>query len=171
VARDKNGNPLTGAELMVQVAAKHMKDGNPKYWELIRDTAGFKPVDKVMMAEVDQSVVDEVEAMVLGDQTNGQSGKKENSGKENNSEESAGKDDISEDEAADLDEQIQWSSHRAGYHVRGGDRSRSPRLNRSRRGRNLILYEDRRHEEDTMLLLSGNIYQEGWHCGNQAVGG
>lgn len=81
VARDKNGNPLTGAELMVQVAAKHMKDGNPKYWELIRDTAGFKPVDKVMVAEVDQSVVDEVEAMVLGDQTNGQSGKKENSGK------------------------------------------------------------------------------------------
>lgn len=91
VARDKNGNPLTGAELMVQVAAKHMKDGNPKYWELIRDTAGFKPVDKVMMAEVDQSVVDEVEAMVLGDQTNGQSGKKENSGKENNSEEGSGK--------------------------------------------------------------------------------
>lgn len=91
VARDKNGNPLTGAELMVQVAAKHMKDGNPKYWELIRDTAGFKPVDKVMMAEVDQSVVDEVEAMVLGDQTNGQSGKKESTGKENNSEEGSGK--------------------------------------------------------------------------------
>ena len=91
VARDKNGNPLTGAELMVQVAAKHMKDGNPKYWELIRDTAGFKPVDKVMVAEVDQSVVDEVEAMVLGDQTNEQSGKKENSGKENNSEEGSGK--------------------------------------------------------------------------------
>ena len=91
VARDKNGNPLTGAELMVQVAAKHMKDGNPKYWELIRDTAGFKPVDKVMVAEVDQSVVDEVEAMVLGDQTNEQSGKKESAGKENNSEEGAGK--------------------------------------------------------------------------------
>lgn len=91
VARDKNGNPLTGAELMVQVAAKHMKDGNPKYWELIRDTAGFKPVDKVMMAEVDQSVVDEVEAMVLGDQTNEQSGKKESAGKENNSEEGSGK--------------------------------------------------------------------------------
>ena len=91
VARDKNGNPLTGAELMVQVAAKHMKDGNPKYWELIRDTAGFKPVDKVMMAEVDQSVVDEVEAMVLGDQTNGQSGKQESDGKENNIEEGSGK--------------------------------------------------------------------------------
>jgi len=62
--KDEEGNPLTGAELMVQVAAKEMKDGNPKFWELIRDTAGFKPVDKVMVADIDQSVIDEVEAMV-----------------------------------------------------------------------------------------------------------
>ena len=66
VAKDKNGNPLTGAELMVQVAAKQMKNGNPRFWELIRDTAGFKPVDKVMVADVDQNVIDEVEAMVAG---------------------------------------------------------------------------------------------------------
>ena len=66
VAKDKNGNALTGAELMVQVAAKQMKNGNPKFWELIRDTAGFKPVDKVMVADVDQNVIDEVEAMVAG---------------------------------------------------------------------------------------------------------
>lgn len=64
VARDKNGNPLTGAELMVQVAAKHMKDGNPKYWELIRDTAGFKPIDKIQVAEVDPEVIDEVDKIV-----------------------------------------------------------------------------------------------------------
>lgn len=63
---DKNGNPLTGAELMVKVAVREMAKGNPKYWELIRDTAGFKPIDKVVMAEVDQKTVDEVEAMVLG---------------------------------------------------------------------------------------------------------
>lgn len=31
----------------------------------LRDTAGQKPVDKVMIAEVEQSVVDEVEAMVM----------------------------------------------------------------------------------------------------------
>lgn len=63
---DKNGNPLTGAELMVKVAVKEMTKGNSKYWELIRDTAGFKPVDKVMVAEVDQDIVDQVEQMVLG---------------------------------------------------------------------------------------------------------
>lgn len=63
---DKNGNPLTGAELMVKVAVKEMTKGSPKFWELLRDTAGFKPVDKVVMAEVDQDIIDEVEAMVLG---------------------------------------------------------------------------------------------------------
>ena len=62
---DKSGNPLTGAELMVKVAAREMAKGNPKFWELIRDTAGFKPIDKVQVSEVDQSVIDEVEAMVL----------------------------------------------------------------------------------------------------------
>ena len=67
VAKDKNGNPLTGAELMANVAAKEMKNGNPKFWELIRDTAGFKPVEKVMISEVDQSIIDEVEKTVLGD--------------------------------------------------------------------------------------------------------
>lgn len=65
VAIDKKGNPLTGAELMVQVAAKEMKSGNAKFWELMRDTAGFKPIDKVMVADVEQSVIDEVEATVL----------------------------------------------------------------------------------------------------------
>ena len=67
VAKDKNGNPLTGAELMANVAAKEMKNGNPKFWELIRDTAGFKPVEKVMVSEVEQSVIDEVEKAVLED--------------------------------------------------------------------------------------------------------
>lgn len=64
VTKDKKGNPLTGAEMMVAVAVKEMSKGNPKFWEMIRDTAGFKPVDKVMIAEVEQSVIEEVEAAV-----------------------------------------------------------------------------------------------------------
>ena len=63
--KDKNGEPLTGAELMVKVAVREMAQGNPKFWELIRDTAGFKPIDKIQVSEIDQSVIDEVEAMVL----------------------------------------------------------------------------------------------------------
>ena len=40
--------------------------GNTKAYEIIRDTIGEKPVEKVMFAEVEQSVIDEVEAAVLG---------------------------------------------------------------------------------------------------------
>lgn len=61
---DKNGNPMTGAELMTMVAVKEMSKGSARHWELLRDTAGFKPVDKVMIADVDQAVIDEVESAV-----------------------------------------------------------------------------------------------------------
>lgn len=51
--KDKFGNKMTGAELMVKVAFKEMAKGNPKYWELIRDTAGFKPVERVEQLNID----------------------------------------------------------------------------------------------------------------------
>ena len=35
-----------------------------KDFEVLRDTVGEKPIDKVMVADVDQSVIDEVESMV-----------------------------------------------------------------------------------------------------------
>ena len=38
--------------------------GDVKAFEVLRDTAGEKPIDKVMVADVDQSVIDEVESMV-----------------------------------------------------------------------------------------------------------
>ena len=65
---DKNGDPLTGAEFMVKIAVREMAKGSPKFWELIRDTAGYKPVEKVQVSEIDPSVIDEVEAIVLGAQ-------------------------------------------------------------------------------------------------------
>lgn len=64
VATDKNGNPLSGAQYMAAVAVMEMKKGNPKFWELLRDTAGFKPVDKVMVADVDPAVIDDIERIV-----------------------------------------------------------------------------------------------------------
>lgn len=39
-------------------------NGNVKAFETIRDTIGEKPIDKVMVAEVDQNVINEVEAMI-----------------------------------------------------------------------------------------------------------
>jgi len=38
--------------------------GDTKAYEVVRDTIGEKPVEKVMVAEVDQSVIDEVEKMM-----------------------------------------------------------------------------------------------------------
>lgn len=62
VSTDENGNPITGAQLMLQVAVKEMR--NPKFWELLRDTAGFKPVERIAVTEVDQAIIDEVESLV-----------------------------------------------------------------------------------------------------------
>ena len=67
MAHDENGKPLTGSELMIAVAARGIMDGSPEFWKIMRDTAGYKPVDKVMVAEVEQDVIDEVEGLVLGD--------------------------------------------------------------------------------------------------------
>ena len=41
--------------------------GDTRAFEVIRDTAGQKPVEKVEMATIDQSVIDEVERMVFKD--------------------------------------------------------------------------------------------------------
>ena len=41
--------------------------GDTKAFEVIRDTIGEKPVDKVMIADVEPSVIAEVESMVLAD--------------------------------------------------------------------------------------------------------
>lgn len=66
VATDKDGKPITGGQMMVRVAVKELAKGNPRFWELMRDTAGYKPIDKVMVSEVEQSVIDEVEGLVKG---------------------------------------------------------------------------------------------------------
>lgn len=49
--------------ILVSVWKKSM-EGDVKAAEFIRDTAGQKPVEKVMMSDVEQSVIDEVESIV-----------------------------------------------------------------------------------------------------------
>ena len=43
--------------------------GDTKAFEVIRDTFGEKPIDKVMIADVEPSVIAEVEAIVNGQET------------------------------------------------------------------------------------------------------
>jgi len=64
IGKDKDGNPITGAQKMVQVAVHELAKGNPRFWELMRDTSGYKPVDRVMVSEVEPSVIAEVEELV-----------------------------------------------------------------------------------------------------------
>lgn len=64
VGTGKDGEKITGAQMMVRVAVKEVAKGNPRFWEMLRDTAGFKPVDKVMVSEVEPAVIAEVEEMV-----------------------------------------------------------------------------------------------------------
>lgn len=67
----KDGKKITGAEAMAAKAFQEALKGDWKAWELVRDTAGQKPVDKVMVADVEPSVIAEVEAMVNGEKTGG----------------------------------------------------------------------------------------------------
>lgn len=63
--KDKDGNTVSGAEAITAKLFQQAMNGNVKAFETLRDTVGQKPVEKVMIAEVDQAVIDEVEKAVL----------------------------------------------------------------------------------------------------------
>jgi len=62
---DKKGVTRTGAQAITEKLFSEVMKGNVKAFEVLRDTVGQKPVEKVMFAEVDQTVIDEVERAVL----------------------------------------------------------------------------------------------------------
>ncbi len=63
---DKSGKKMSGAEAMAVVAFREALEGNFKAWEIVRDTVGQKPADRVMVAEVDPDIIQEIEDMVNG---------------------------------------------------------------------------------------------------------
>lgn len=64
---DKSGKTMTGTEAMAARAFQAALKGDWKAWELVRDTAGQKPVEKVVVSEIDNDIIDEVERMVNDD--------------------------------------------------------------------------------------------------------
>jgi len=68
---DKNGKSLTGTEAITAKLFEQAMRGNIRAFETLRDTVGQKPVEKVMLAEVDKNVIAEVEQVVFGDSTTG----------------------------------------------------------------------------------------------------
>lgn len=66
---DKKGNTKTGTEAMALAVFQKALKGDTKAWEIVRDTVGQKPIEKVQVAEVDQATINEVERAVLDTET------------------------------------------------------------------------------------------------------
>jgi hypothetical protein len=72
-ALDENGNPMSGAEqlaynLFIKALGETDTGKAAKAFEVLRDTAGQRPVEKVVISEIDTDVIDEVERMVNDDE-------------------------------------------------------------------------------------------------------
>ena len=65
---DKNGRSLSGAEAIAVKQMEKALKGDTRAFEVVRDSAGQKPVEHIMVSEVDPAIIDEVERLVLGDE-------------------------------------------------------------------------------------------------------
>lgn len=65
--KNNKGETITGTEAITAKLFEQAMKGNIRAFETLRDTVGQKPVEKVMISEVDQEVIDEVERAVLGE--------------------------------------------------------------------------------------------------------
>jgi len=63
----KNGEQLSGAQAIALKQMEKALKGDSKAFELVRDTAGQKPIEKVMVAEVNQDVINEIERTIMDD--------------------------------------------------------------------------------------------------------
>lgn len=64
---NRQGEKHSGSEAISIALFKKALAGDIKAYEVVRDTAGQKPIDKIMMAEVDEKTIKMVESMVLGE--------------------------------------------------------------------------------------------------------
>lgn len=60
----EDGSILSGAEVIALRQMERALDGDTKAFEVIRDSSGQKPVDKVMISDVDQTVIEDIERIV-----------------------------------------------------------------------------------------------------------
>ena len=59
-----DGITLSGAEAIATKQMEKALRGDTKAFEVIRDSSGQKPIEKIMVAEVEQEVIDEVESLI-----------------------------------------------------------------------------------------------------------
>ncbi len=58
------GLTLSGAEAIALKQMEKALRGDTKAFEVVRDSSGQKPIEKIMMAEVEQEVIEEVESII-----------------------------------------------------------------------------------------------------------
>lgn len=63
--KGKDGKFVSGAEAIAIKQMEKALKGDTKAFEVVRDTVGQKPTEKIMVADVDPSIIDEVEKAVL----------------------------------------------------------------------------------------------------------
>lgn len=61
--RTKSGETMTGAEAISAKLFEKALRGDVRAFEVLRDSAGQKPVERVQVAEVDQSTIEEIERL------------------------------------------------------------------------------------------------------------
>lgn len=66
--KGKDGTTKSGAEAITLAQMQKALKGDAKAFEVLRDTAGQKPVEKIAMAEVSQDIINEVEKAVFSDE-------------------------------------------------------------------------------------------------------
>ena len=62
--KGKNGEEISGAEAIAIKQMEKALKGDAKAFELVRDTAGQKPVEKIQVTEADPEAVDFIERMM-----------------------------------------------------------------------------------------------------------
>lgn len=62
--KQEDGTVLSGTELIAKTVIDRAKEGDLKAFELIRDTVGEKPIDKVAKVDITPEVRNEVEELV-----------------------------------------------------------------------------------------------------------
>ena len=64
---EENGKTMSGAEVLAVKLFEEARNGNVKAFEVLRDTAGQKPAEKVVVSNIDPDVIAQVERMVNDD--------------------------------------------------------------------------------------------------------
>lgn len=61
--KSRDGQVMTGAEAISTKLFEKALKGDVRAFEVLRDSAGQKPIERIQVAEVDQATIDNVEAV------------------------------------------------------------------------------------------------------------